>query len=82
MKLNVKSFALASGILVGLGVFIITAWFIINGYPGVTLVKLRKLYLGYTVTWPGAVIGLAWGFVDAFIAGALFAWIYNIFTKD
>ncbi len=30
------------------------------------------------VTPQGSAIGLAWGFVDALIAGAIFAWLYNL----
>ncbi len=30
------------------------------------------------VTPVGSAIGLAWGFVDAQIAGAIFAWLYNL----
>ncbi len=26
----------------------------------------------------GSAIGLAWGFVDALIAGVIFAWLYNL----
>jgi hypothetical protein len=80
MKLNVRSFALAAGIIVGLAVFAVTAWFLLFNYPGYTLHKLHKIYIGYSVTWPGALLGLAWGFVEGFIAGGIFAWLYNRFT--
>ncbi|MCB1194866.1 hypothetical protein KDK77_01655 [bacterium] len=34
-------------------------------------------YYRYAVTPLGSIIGLAWGFADGFLAGALFAWFYN-----
>ena len=81
MKLNVKAFSLTAGILWGVALFLLTIWFICFGYPGGTLSLLGKVYLGYSVTWGGAFIGLIWGFVDAYIGGLIFAWLYNKFVK-
>lgn len=82
MKLNIKALGLASGIVWGLSIFLLTYWFIIVGQPGTTLVKLSAIYFGYSVTWYGAFVGLIWGFVDGFIGGALLAWVYNKFAKQ
>ncbi|MBE9481587.1 MAG: hypothetical protein IMY69_07825 [Bacteroidetes bacterium] len=82
MKLNVKSFAFAGGIVWGLAILVITYWFLIFGHSGGILAKLDAVYLGYTVTWYGAFIGLGWGFVDGFIGCAIFACLYNKFTKS
>jgi len=81
MKLQVKSFAMAGGITWGILILLITFWFLIMGYEGATLAKLGKIYLGYSVTWFGAFIGLGWGFADGFICCAFFAWLYNKFVK-
>ena len=32
---------------------------------------------GYNISASGSIIGLAWGFVDGLIGGAIFAWLYN-----
>ena len=82
MKLNVKSFGLACGTIFGVALFLVTILFIIGGLAGNTLVKLHNIFIGYAITWPGAFIGLVWGFVTAFIGGAVFAWLYNSFTKE
>jgi len=82
MKLNVKSFAFAGGILWGLAIFLLTYWFLIFGHSGKVLALFGAVYLGYSVTWYGAFIGLAWAFVDGFIGCAIFAWLYNKFTKS
>ncbi|RME35057.1 MAG: hypothetical protein D6786_03100 [Gammaproteobacteria bacterium] len=77
MKLDIRAFALACGILWGLGLFLLTWWIIaFDGATGeVTLIG--RLYRGYTISPTGSVVGLVWGFFDGLIGGALFAWLYN-----
>jgi hypothetical protein len=41
---------------------------------------LSSLYLGFASTFWGGVIGGLWGFADAFLAGLLFALLYNAFA--
>jgi len=77
MKLNVKSFALACAIIWGLGLFLLTWWFI--AFDGATAepTLIGKVYRGYTVSPVGSVIGLVYAFFDALICGAIFGWLYN-----
>jgi hypothetical protein len=77
MKLNVKAFALACGIVWGLGLFLFTWWII--AFDGVTseVTMVGRIYRGYTISPAGSVIGLVWAFFDGAIAGFLLAWIYN-----
>ena len=82
MKLNIKALGLAGGIVWGLSIFLLTWWFLIIGKPGTTLERLDAVYLGYSVTWYGSFIGLVWGFIDAFIVCAAFAWLYNKFSES
>ena len=78
MKLNVKAFALACGIIWGLGLFILTWWIIaFDGATGEPTL-IGKCYRGYTLSPIGSVIGLAWGSVDGLFGGAVFAWLYNV----
>ncbi len=78
MKLNVKAFALACGIIWGLGLFILTWWIIaFDGATGEPTL-IGKCYRGYTISPIGSVIGLAWGSVDGLVGGAVFAWLYNV----
>lgn len=81
MKLNIKALGLATGILWGVSIFLLTGWFLLLGHPGNLLSKLGGIYLGYSVTWPGAFVGLIWGFLDGFIGGAVLAWLYNKFSN-
>jgi hypothetical protein len=80
MKLNVKAFALAGGITLGLGIFLLTIWYLIFGFDGHTLQKIHHAFLGYSVSIGGAFIGLIWGFIYGFIGGAVFSWLYNKFA--
>lgn len=82
MKLNTKAFGLSIGIVWGISVFLLTIWSLVMGYEGKTLEKLSKVYLGFSVSYLGAVIGLIWGFIDGFIGGAVVAWLYNKFSKE
>lgn len=77
MKLNVKAFALTCALVWGFGLFLLTWWIIaFNGATGeVTLIG--EVYRGYRVTPLGSFFGLIWGFFDALIGGAIFAWLYN-----
>jgi len=77
MKLNIKAFGLTCGILWGLTILLLTFWIVITGSGGSTLGLLHKFYFGYSVSWLGGIVGLIWGFVDGFICGAIFAWLYN-----
>ncbi len=48
---------------------------------GNTLVLLRKFLPGYTLSVTGCIIGMVWAFVEAFLLGALVAWLYNVFVR-
>jgi hypothetical protein len=77
MQLNTKAFALAFGILWGLGIFFLTWWIIaFDGATGEPTL-IAKLYRGYSISPLGSVIGLVWGFFDGLFGGAIFAWLYN-----
>ncbi len=77
MKLNIKAFALTCGILWAMGLFFLTWWLIAFGGSAGEPTFISKVYLGYTVSPIGSVIGLVYAFFDALIGGAIFAWLYN-----
>lgn len=81
MKLNVKAFGLAGGILWGGSVFLLT-WMGILGYGSQNTAEIAKsYYIGYSLTPVGSLIGAVYGFFDAGIACILFALLYNKFTQ-
>jgi hypothetical protein len=78
MKLNTKAFALTSALFWGLGLFFLTWWIIIfEGATGNTTFT-GHIYRGYSISPVGSIFGLIWGFFDALIGGAIFAWLYNL----
>jgi hypothetical protein len=81
MRLDVKAFALACGILWGLVVFLATLWLLAFGFEGELIRNLDHFYFGFRLSFLGAIIGAVWGFVDGAIGGAILAWLYNKFTK-
>ncbi len=77
MKFNVKAFALTCALLWGLGLFALTWWIIaFDGSTG-EVTFIGQIYRGYSISALGSVIGMVWGFFDALIGGAIFAWLYN-----
>lgn len=79
MKLNIKAFALACGILWGFGLFALTWWMIAWGETTDESTFISRVYIGYRVSPIGSLIGLTWALADGFIGGAIFAWLYNLF---
>jgi hypothetical protein len=81
MKLKVVAFGLAFGILWGLGILILGI-LAIFGYGLTWVAVLSSVYIGYGATILGSLVGAFWGFVDAFIGGAVFAWLYNKLARS
>ncbi len=77
MRLNIKAFALAFGLIWGLGLFCLTWWIIAFDGPTGERTLIGMVYRGYTISPLGSVIGLAWALPDGMIGGAVFAWLYN-----
>jgi hypothetical protein len=77
-KLSIKALAVAGGALWGVYMLLIawSAWLFNWGTGFVTV--MSSIYIGFTPTFLGGVIGAVWGFIDGAIAGAVIAWIYNI----
>jgi hypothetical protein len=81
MRLRIRAFGLAFGIVVGLGFFVVTLYSLAFG-TGASLALFGHMFIaGFSRSVIGAFVGLIWGFVYGFIAGALVAWFYNLFHK-
>lgn len=67
------------GVIVGFIIFVATLWLVIKGGPvvGPHMSLLAQFFPGYSVTWGGSVIGLAYGLLSGFVFGGLVGWIYN-----
>lgn len=72
--------AIVFGMVGGVGLFLATAWLLLRGggpRVGPTLGLLGVYLPGYSVSWPGAVIGLGYGVVLGGAAGWCVARVYN-----
>jgi hypothetical protein len=62
MKLNVRAFAVACGLIWGFGLFLLTWWVMLfEGATGETTI-IGHLYRGYNISPVGSLVGLVWGF--------------------
>ena len=77
MKLDVKAFAITCGLLLGLGLFLVTWWIILFDGPSDRTTFIGQIYRGYGLNGAGSLAGLVWGLADGAIGGTIFAWLYN-----
>jgi len=79
MYAQIKPVALgvALGLGWGLSIFLLTFFIMWHGETMELTSKIGRVYLGYTVSAPGAFIGLAYGFVHGLIGGCFIAFVYN-----
>lgn len=74
--MNVRATAITAGILWGFLLFAFTLMEAARG-TGNTLALLSAVYPGYSVTYLGSVVGLAYGFASGALIGAAFGWLYD-----
>lgn len=75
--LDPKKLGVAGGILWGLCMFITTIISIYSGYAEDFLNMMASIYPGYSISGFGSIVGLIYGFFDAFVGLFLLAWLYN-----
>lgn len=79
LKLNGRVLGLALGITSGLAIFVATNCLVIKGgdVVGPHLGLLSQFFFGYSVTFPGSFIGMAYGFLLGYVSGWVIAVVYN-----
>ena len=80
MKLNVKAFTLSFGITFGIYMLFL-GWVSAFGWGIRDVSVIADLYLGYSPTFIGGIIGGIWGFIDGAICGFLLSYFYNNLMK-
>lgn len=79
--LHKRAFGMAVGAAVALLIFGMTAVYLVRD-PGpdmsFRLDLLAAYFTGYSVSWGGALVGAAWGFVTGFVAGWFIAFCRNL----
>ena len=79
IRLNDTILAVVLGLMTGLLVFLATNWLVIKGGSpvGPHLALLSEFFPGYSVSFLGSLVGLAYGAVLGAAAGWSMAWVYN-----
>jgi len=77
--LHKRALGTAVGAATGLLVFALTIFHVVvQPEEAIDLFLLREYFYGYTVSWPGAFIGLGWGFFVGFVSGWFLAFFRNL----
>lgn len=76
-RLSPCALGVAAGLTWGLGMLIlgVVAMRYNYGKPFVDL--MASIYMGYGATLKGSFVGAGWAFVDGFVSGLVFGWVYN-----
>jgi hypothetical protein len=81
MKLDAKALGLTSAILAGIFWLVAMVISLLTGFGEETLTTWGSWYPFFTYGWVGMIIVVVENFIAYFIAGAVFAWLYNQFIK-
>jgi hypothetical protein len=77
--LHKRAFGVATGTAAALVTFLATAVYLIRDpHPGFDLGLLSQFFRGYSVSWPGAVIGAGQAFIAGFVMGWFLAFARNL----
>ncbi|MBT4376844.1 hypothetical protein HOD29_05725 [archaeon] len=81
MKLNPIKLGFAGGVIFGACAFLMTvAGILFNLYPElISIIADYYGFLGYDMTFFGALLGGVYAFIDGFIFFWLLGWLYNRF---
>ncbi len=79
--MSIRSVGLTAGIFGAAAMFLLAWWLMLTGNAEGPVTLFERIYTGYSFTPMGSIIGTIWGFIDWGIAGALFAWLYNLINK-
>lgn len=80
-ELSLLRFAIALGFTVSIGMLFLGLIATYCGWAVPMVEAIGSVYIGYTTTLVGSLVGGAWGFVDGFVCGALIAIVYNLLGK-
>jgi len=78
-RIRADALALVCAVIGGAGIFAMTVWLVIKDGPqaGKHLQLLSNYFVGYSVTWLGAFVGLLYGAFTGGVIGWAIARIYN-----
>ena len=78
-RIKADALAVVCAVIGGLGLFVMTVWLVIKDGPqaGQHLQLLSNYFIGYSVTWPGAFVGLLYGAMTGGVVGWVIGRVYN-----
>ena len=78
-RIKSDALALVCALIGGVGLFMMTAWLVIKdgSQAGQHLQLLSNYFVGYSVTWPGAFVGLLYGAMTGGVVGWAVGTTYN-----
>ena len=79
--MSIRTFALTAGIFGAATMFFLSWWLMLTGNAEGPTTLLERVYIGYSFTPMGSLIGAVWGFFDFAIAAAVAAWLYSKIKK-
>ena len=79
-RLSVKALAMGLGVSWA-ACALFTGWASIFGWGTKFVEMMSSVYIGYTPTFLGGIIGAIWGFVDGAIGGVIIALVYNVIAR-
>ena len=82
MKFNILSFALACGLAWAIYIFCLGILDEVFGLGEGIVNNIGTVYINYSASFTGSIIGAVWAFVDGACAGAIVAFFYNTFSKE
>lgn len=81
-SINTKALALSLGILWSLALLSVSIIALMSeSYLHNIVGFLSSIYLGYSLSFTGILIGMVWAFIDAAVGGLVLAWLYNKLAK-
>ena len=79
--MSIRSTGLTTGIFGAAAMFLLPWWLMLTGNAEGPVTLFERIYIGYSFTPMGSVVGAVWGFFDGGIAGIVFAWLYNLIDR-
>lgn len=79
-RLSVVGLGVALGVMCGVWMFLIGFLALNYDTPFAKdlILRWKEIYPGIDVTWAGASVAAAWGFLKGFVTGIIFGWLYNL----
>jgi hypothetical protein len=79
VRIHAGVLAMVCALIGGIGLFGMTAWLLVKGGEsvGLHLQLLRNYFIGYSVTWPGSLVGFFYGALVGGLIGWIIGKIYN-----